>query len=217
MVNTLDFEKVRAIYGMCRENYIGVKHPRFHLCMREIIYRENVKKIPKVKFYSEHISLQSSCVFQPTLVKRIPWIFLSRLFDNAVFYYYIGFRYTNPQYLIPKMRVRVRTLRPIVVGHHIEISVHIHQYAHPSFENCVASNCLILTSFDLPHYRRYDFNQGIHPVHVRLKTNTSATIPFVEIPFEILKMANLISLIDSFEVVIHTAMAISFCLEPLYE
>jgi hypothetical protein len=46
VVGPLDFEKVRALYGMCRENYRGIRHERFRLCMRKIVERENLSVTP---------------------------------------------------------------------------------------------------------------------------------------------------------------------------
>jgi hypothetical protein len=36
LVDTMDFEKLRAIYGMCLQNYVGVKHERFRLCLLKV-------------------------------------------------------------------------------------------------------------------------------------------------------------------------------------
>jgi hypothetical protein len=219
MVGTLDFEKASALYGISQDNYVGIKHKGFRKCMKPIVNRENRKRTPIMKLYGECIYSVTSGIMGPTLLRRIPWRLVMPEVEEEIFYYF-GFRYKIPQYIVPKMRVRITTLRSVnTVENGVQISVFINQYASPNFDECLVTNHLILTSFEM-HYTNADLCRKIRPIHVvdeKSKMDTVAVIPFVEIPFDTLKRANLLRLIDNFEVTIYSPVGIAFSLEPVYE
>jgi hypothetical protein len=133
-VKTLDFKKIRAIYGISQELYIQTKHQRFGKCMTQTVVNENKKTLP-------HLAKKSNmyCVsVRATASKRSPWVIRvdnlmghssptsHRLMNEKCF---INFYYSFPQPVVNKMRVNAK-----VIGTD-DIQLHIVQYTRPNTLN----------------------------------------------------------------------------------
>jgi hypothetical protein len=88
-VKTLDFAKVRALYGMSQEIYMGVKHERFGSCMLNTIKNEHLQnKLPTVHYDPSKFDFQLALMISRPSPWFIDLVILDEHFRNTLYCYF---------------------------------------------------------------------------------------------------------------------------------